>query len=205
MDALLADYAAGRLNPALHGLVAAHLSIKPDNRGFVASLEAMQAEALSKVEPKELSNREAMLAQIFAAKVPPARQSSGHSDGMIPAPLADFIGNDINTLKWRSRLPGIRECHLADDRLGDATLYWIKPGRTIPSHTHEGSEVTLVLKGGFSDATGHYMRGDVAIADGDVNHTPRADDGEDCICFSVIDAPLKFTGPVARFFRHFIR
>ena len=71
------------------------------------------------------------------------------------------------------------------------------PGRVMPSHTHDGSEVTLVLRGGFSDPTGHYRRGDIAIADRDLDHHPRADDDEDCICFAVIDAPLRLTGPLA--------
>jgi putative transcriptional regulator len=39
-----------------------------------------------------------------------------------------------------------------------------------------------------------------------VNHTPVADDDEDCICFAVTDAPLRLTGPVGRivqsFFKH---
>jgi putative transcriptional regulator len=58
------------------------------------------------------------------------------------------------------------------------------------------------LKGGFTDASGHYSRGDIAIADADIDHRPRADEGDDCICFVVNDAALKLTGPVARFFNH---
>ena len=80
----------------------------------------------------------------------------------------------------------------------EAVLYWINPGRVMPSHTHDGSEVTLVLRGGFSDPTGHYRRGDIAIADSDLDHHPRADEDEDCICFAVIDAPLRLTGTVGR-------
>jgi putative transcriptional regulator len=75
----------------------------------------------------------------------------------------------------------------------------------MPSHTHEGSEITLVLRGGFSDATGHYRRGDIAIADSEVDHRPRADEDEDCICFAVTDAPLRLTGPVARFVQRLLR
>jgi putative transcriptional regulator len=55
-----------------------------------------------------------------------------------------------------------------------------------------------VLRGGFSDVSGHYMRGDIAIADEDVDHKPVADADEDCICFAVTDAPLKLTGPVGK-------
>jgi putative transcriptional regulator len=101
---------------------------------------------------------------------------------------------------WRTVLPGIREFHVphAEKAGGEASLLWIKPGRIMPSHTHDGAEVTLVLKGGFSDASGHYRRGDIAFADSDVDHRPRADEDEDCICFAVTDAPLRLTGPFGR-------
>ena len=58
-----------------------------------------------------------------------------------------------------------------------------------------------MLKGGFTDSTGHYRRGDIAIADSEVDHRPRADDDEDCICFAVSEAPLRLTGPFVRFVR----
>jgi putative transcriptional regulator len=45
---------------------------------------------------------------------------------------------------------------------------------------------------------GHYRRGDIAIADQEVDHRPVADREEDCICFAVTDAPIRLTGPVGR-------
>jgi putative transcriptional regulator len=117
---------------------------------------------------------------------------------IVPAPLSQLLGKKVTDLQWRRRLPGIKEFELSHAGGAEAKLYWINPGRVMPSHTHEGSEVTLVLRGGFSDPTGHYRRGDIAIADAELDHHPRADDDEDCICFAVIDAPLRLTGPVGR-------
>ena len=77
-------------------------------------------------------------------------------------------------------------------------MLWIRGGRRMPSHTHEGSEITLVLSGAFSDVTGRYARGDIAIAEADLDHRPMTDAGEDCLCFAVTDAPLHLTGPVGR-------
>ena len=37
-----------------------------------------------------------------------------------------------------------------------------------------GTELTLVLAGGFSDETGHFLRGDLAEADASVDHRPVA-------------------------------
>ena len=64
----------------------------------------------------------------------------------------------------------------------------------VPQHTHEGSELTLVLEGAFRDKTGRYARGDLALADGSIEHRPVAEPGEDCMCLTVTDAPLRLTG-----------
>jgi putative transcriptional regulator len=90
----------------------------------------------------------------------------------------------------------VRECRISETERGEASLLWIGGGRRMPSHTHEGSEVTLVLKGAFSDVTGHYGRGDIAIAEADLDHRPMTGEGDECICFAVTDAPLHLTGPV---------
>ena len=205
IDALMAQYAAGQLSPALHGLVAAHLAIKPENRGFVGALEAIRAQDIETAAPSSpIRNRDSRLAAIFDAPMTTAPRAQGQ-DGILPAPLADFIGYRLDAVPWRTVLPGIREFHVphAEKTGGEASLLWIKPGRIMPSHTHDGTEVTLVLKGGFSDATGHYRRGDIAIADSELDHRPRADDDEDCFCFAVTDAPLRLTGPVGRIFQRF--
>jgi putative transcriptional regulator len=62
-----------------------------------------------------------------------------------------------------------------------------------------------VLEGGFSDGRGHYLRGDVAIADDEVTHRPRADDDGDCLCLTVTEAPVRLAGPLARFLNPFLR
>ncbi|HBV54683.1 MAG TPA: transcriptional regulator, partial [Rhodobacteraceae bacterium] len=42
----------------------------------------------------------------------------------------------------------------------------------------------LVLKGAFRDQTDHFGPGDVEVANEDLEHTPVADIGEDCICLA---------------------
>ena len=201
VDALLADYAAGHLSGPLHGLVAAHLMMKPDNRSYVAAVEALRAREVFDNAGVPVSNRDAMLDRIFAHA---PREDAVIRDPVIPAPIARLVGRRLSDVKWRKRFPGFREYRLADDSQGEVSLYWINAGHKIPSHTHEGTEVTLVLKGGFSDSFGHYGRGDIAIADGEVDHRPVADEGEDCICFAVTDAPLRLTGPIGRIVQRFL-
>lgn len=204
LDALLAGYAAGSLTPELHSLVAAHLAIRPDNRAFVARLEQLKAASLADIEPAPLSDPERCLASIFASEPRAAAPAVAH-DPVLPAPLLQLFGRPLGEIKWRTLLPGIKEHKLAGQRDCDASLMWVRAGRMMPSHSHEGSEITLVLKGGFSDETGHYRRGDIAFADSEVDHHPLADADEDCICFAVTDAPLRLTGPIGRIVQRLLR
>ncbi|MFO1148797.1 MAG: ChrR family anti-sigma-E factor [Alsobacter sp.] len=202
LDELMACYAAGTLSAPLQCLVATHLAIKPENRAFVSAMEDMCGKAMCEVPAGPVRDRDAKLAAIFdhCAAEPAA---AAIKCPIVPAPLSQLLGKKVTDLQWRRRLPGIKEFELSQADGGEAKLYWINPGRVMPSHTHEGSEVTLVLRGGFSDPTGHYRRGDIAIADAELDHHPRADDDEDCICFAVIDAPLRLTGPVGRIVQRF--
>ena len=49
----------------------------------------------------------------------------------------------------------------------------------MPNHSHNGLEMTLVLKGSFHDEKDQFKRGgDIEIADQDLHHKPTAgDDG----------------------------
>ncbi|MDB5648528.1 MAG: chrR [Hyphomicrobiales bacterium] len=199
LDALLAAYSAGTLNPSLHALVASHLSMKHDSRAFVAALEGLAADELTKIKPEPLSRRNERLKAIFEAPAAPLGKSvPATGASILPPPLRHYLGRDMDAIRWRTKLPGVKECCIEHTGRGEASLLWIKGGRRMPSHTHEGSEVTLVLKGAFSDVTGRYSRGDIAIADADLDHKPFTDAGEDCICFAVTDAPLHLTGPFGR-------
>lgn len=195
VDSLLASYCAGSLSSAMHALVASHLALSPDNAGFVAALEGALGERLAGETPAPMPGRDSRLAAIFDA---PPESALPPECAILPPPLRSLAGRDFSMLKWRTKLPGIKECRISAEGYGEAKLLWIKAGRKIPFHTHDGSEVTLVLKGAFRDAAGHYGRGDLAIADGSVNHQPVVDAGADCICFAVTDAPLRLTGPVGR-------
>ena len=56
----------------------------------------------------------------------------------------------------------------------------------------------------LSGAT-EYARGDVEIADGDLEHVPVAEPGEDCICLAATDAPLRFKAMIPRLAQPFMR
>jgi putative transcriptional regulator len=203
-DLLFASYAAGGLSRPLHALVASHLALSPANRAYVAALEGCAAEALEgDGAPTPVAERGRRLAAIFAddLRPPPALAD----DPLLPPPLAAYLGRPFEAVRWRTVLPGLREAKLEDSNGVEASLLWIKAGRAMPAHTHPGLEATLVLRGSFADPAGHYERGDIAIADDEVDHKPVAGADEDCICFAVSEGPVKLTGPVARLFNKLLR
>ncbi|TAG14974.1 MAG: transcriptional regulator, partial [Rhodobacterales bacterium] len=71
-------------------------------------------------------------------------------------------------------------------------------GTAVPDHGHRGVELTLVLQGAFADDNARFDRGDIEIADEELEHTPVALSGQDCICLAATDAPLRFRSMLPR-------
>jgi putative transcriptional regulator len=204
MDNLLARYVAGTLPAPVEMAVGAHLEIKEDNRAFVQGLETLAGEAVDNMAGAPVSDRIARLESIFASDPAQKEEASVREPGMIPAALAALVPHEIDSIPWRSKMPGYKECALGVIEGCEVNLLWIRAGRKMPAHTHEGSEITLVLDGAFSDSRGRYGRGDIALADEDVDHSPIAESDRPCICLAITDAPLRLTGSYRQFFSEFI-
>ncbi|MEM7258898.1 MAG: cupin domain-containing protein, partial [Pseudomonadota bacterium] len=58
--------------------------------------------------------------------------------------------------------------------------------------------ITVVLCGSFSDQDGVYKAGDFIVRQPGETHRPMVTEDEECICLSVCDAPVKFTGVFTR-------
>jgi putative transcriptional regulator len=85
------------------------------------------------------------------------------------------------------------------------SLLRLAPGRGLPMHRHIGSEYTVVLQGGYTDATGNYGVGDFAVGPGPEQHEPIADAGPPCIALIVVEKPIVLTGPFGRWFNPLVR
>ncbi len=203
-DALFAQFAAGQLRGPAHALVAAHLELKADNRAYVDALETLAAADLEAIAPVDLNNRDARLDAIFnSALVSPA---TARVQSIIPRALQRYANVDVADIPWKSVIPGFKEWDLGIEDGCEINMFWIKEGRKMPTHTHEGTELFLVLDGSFEDEGGVYSAGDISIADENVNHRPIAGKDRPCIGFSVTDAPLRLTGSltekIGMFFGH---
>ena len=212
VEMLLAQYASGSLSPFFGALIEAHLEMREDSRRWIETVEACCGAILDSGDGVPLRDRDRMLETIFArddaesvvAKAGASKKPEGGSAVVLPASVQQLLDCPFEDIPWKSGLPGMKTYRIAKDNGTHASLYWIKAGHTIPAHTHEGLEATLVLSGGFADVNGHFVRGDIAISDATVDHKPVVDADEDCVCLVVVDAPLRLTGPIGRLISPFL-
>jgi putative transcriptional regulator len=200
VEALMAGYVAGTLPEPARVLVAAHLEMKPDNRLLVNDLNVLAGQMLERTEPAPVFERDKRLADIFRSSLPEeySEDSALPHDAILPPSLRRFVGLRSEDIPWRRRLPGFREYGLGDIDGCEVNLMWIRAGRALPSHTHKGIELILILDGAFNDHRGRFGPGDISLADEMLDHRPVAESDRPCIAFSVMDAPIKLTGSLTR-------
>jgi len=73
-----------------------------------------------------------------------------------------------------------------------------KRGISLPEHSHTGEEWTLLLTGGYEASGVNYTRGDLHISNDEVEHSPKLDGHEDCMCLVMTEGPLKLKGFLPR-------
>jgi putative transcriptional regulator len=204
-DALLMGYAAGSLPEAFNLVIATHVSLSDDSRARLGAMEAVGGAVLygCTADMAEGSLDRAL----ERADVTPQANSRAplRADGVFPAPLVDFVGHGLDGVKWTSVGMGVKQAILRNDGGATVRLLRIPAGRAMPDHGHGGMELTLVLQGAFVDGDKRYGRGDLEVADQDMDHTPVAEAGEDCICLAATDAPLRFRGWLPRLVQPFFK
>ena len=196
-DSTLLSYAAGSLPGALAVVVAAHVAVCPRCRDEVAMMELMGGAMLAAL-PGVALRRHAPERPEIERRRPAAPAPPGSAE--VPAPLAHLVGTDLNALRWRWIAPGlwVRRIRIA----GDGRLHLFKgaPGASVPDHGHEGSELTMVLRGTIADHSGRYGAGDVCDLDDEVEHKPVAG-ADGCICVVAQERPVRWRNHVARLMR----
>lgn len=199
-------YAAGQLPEAFNLVVATHVSLCDECRARAASFDAVGGALLE--EADEIALGEDALARTLERieGLPQATRSAPlKAAGIFPAPLADYIGGDLSAVRWRKVGGGVRQAILPTGKDATARLLFIPAGTAVPDHGHRGMELTLVLQGAFADENDRFDRGDIEIADEEVEHTPVALAGQDCICLAATDAPLRFRGFLPRLAQPLLR
>ena len=202
IDALLAAFAAKSLSAPLAALVAAHLELKPDNRAYVAALEAAYGVFLEELKPVPLAGRDRRLVNIFAAPAadaaPVVTRLSDDSEAVLPRALRRLAGCDDAGLPWRSRSAGIKEAVTQPDASA-ARFMRLQPGKRLPAQSGGAPAVVLVIAGALADRDRYHEPGDIVFAGRGVALI--AEGEVDCICFVATEDGAKPRGRLGRLLR----
>lgn len=207
-DELLLDYATGNLAEGWSIAVATHLALCPSCRDRLSFMEHTGGQLL---EATEVTAEETPVADSWSAMKAKLKTQAGSQTStakpvaapkdlpVLPEPLRSYLGSDVDGLKWKALGRGAYHIPIkTGDSESQVRLLKIPAGKPVPEHSHGGRELTLVLKGAFTDGATVFKRGDIEEADETLTHQPVATPDEDCICLAVTDAPLKFKSFLVR-------
>ena len=199
---LLVEYAAGSLSRAMCISITAHLQYCEHCRNTVESLNAIGADLLEAEETVEVSD--GLLENVLNCIEAEPLDDLGNKVAL-RKPSEDEVANDLpeyvkgllpeGILDWRKLTSSLRVAPISvgEDEC-ELSLHRINPGGKAPEHDHRGREITVVLKGSFSDEDGVYQPGDFIVREPGDTHRPFAAQNEECICLSVLEAPIRLTG-----------
>ncbi len=206
-DPLLMAYSAGQVPEAFSLVVATHVSLCDDCRARLLAFDAIGGALIEDADRARMAEDsfEATMARITGLPQAEPVRASRIMGCIFPAPLRDYVGGDLAAVHWRPVGMGVRQAILKTDTGATARLLHIPAGQAVPDHGHRGMELTLVLQGAFRDTEDRFGPGDIEIATEDLEHTPVAEPGADCICLVATDAPLRFNRLIPRIAQPFLR
>ncbi|MFX4227616.1 MAG: ChrR family anti-sigma-E factor [Porticoccaceae bacterium] len=212
----LTEYAAGSLGTATAIAVSAHMHFCHQCLRQVQNLQLVGGTILDRNIPAadvDSSVLDSLMQQLDDMERQPAKTSQSTTrqaksdSGLfgLPPVVAKLIGAP-NQLKWKKLTKSLQIARLATGQTeAEVSLHKITAGGKVLEHDHRGQEYTLVLKGSFSDENGIYQPGDFLLKQpGDV-HKPYASANRDCICLTVVEAPVRFTGFWGKVLNPFLR
>jgi len=200
---LYSAYASGSLDAAFSLLVETQAALKEDVANDVAISELIAGDMLEMDEPTELADDalDKVFAAIDATPEPAYHRAAAAACASQLTDIAGFpepvLGPTVDALTdrgWTQLTSGVSRLTLDLGTESEVEIYRIEPNQTVPRHSHEGSELTLVMAGGFTDETGQYGPGDLSIQGPNDTHQPTADDDGICYTLAVRDGGLRFTG-----------
>ncbi|MGB1173523.1 MAG: ChrR family anti-sigma-E factor [Marinobacterium sp.] len=206
-DATLMSRAAGALSEGMTLLVDSHLHWCKTCQTRAWEAECIGGDMLARIEPQEMSegSLDSILGMLDGSEEIVAERSvKAQGSQEVPEPLAQIVGSDLDAIDWKRLGPGVQHFDFNFPGEGACRLLRIQPGVSIPHHTHKGNELTMILRGSYSDDMGRFCQGDVADLDEEIKHQPIVDTGSECICLIATEAPLKFTGIMGRLAQPFI-
>lgn len=202
-EEILLDYVTGSLDEATTLMVAAHLDLCPEARKTVDMMTLVGGALLDDAEPVAMRDGAFDTVMSLIDRMPVGAQGDQAIDdelGVLPQVIQDRVA--VCGGKWSFVAPGVKAMDLGfdapqgstDSAPGEVKLYRLEQGKGVPTHTHKGSEVTLVLTGAFADGRDRFGPGEVSVASPEITHRPVAEAGDTCFALAITDAPLQLTG-----------
>lgn len=205
-DATLVAYSSGTLTKGMALLVESHLELCEQCMKHVHTSNRIGGDLLKNIAPVAMQS--GSLDQVLGMLDDIEMEQPYDIDRMgpveVPQSLAALIGDDLDKLEWKSMGLGVQQYDLKLGGMGATRLLRIQPGVSVPHHTHSGNELTLILRGSYSDELGRFQVGDVADLDDQLEHQPIVDTQQECICLIATDAPLRFSGLMGKLVQPFI-
>ena len=200
----LTDFAAGSLQLSEAVCVAAHLEYCSKCRAHVQQLSDVAAQMMARLEPVAADDDgfDSLMQRIESGAsdpqpvqaIEPARISAASGATGMPRVIQKLARGSLQDMKWVQLGRSLR---IAPVNTGcnnrQTAIYDIKAGGRMPEHEHRGEEITVLLKGSFSDAEGKYVRGDFVVRHAGERHQPTATLDTDCICLVSLAEPVKPT------------
>jgi len=196
----LMSCSAGSMPEPFAAVMASHLDMCALCHGDLALMQDIGKALLGNISPAAMSSEAPLMAARRAESETVSPAPSAIKMGDIPSPLASVTGHYLDDIPWKRLAPGIlhHPIKLSHNAEGSLSLFKVAPGVELPDHGHGGSELSLVLRGSYSDKTGRYATGDVADLGPDVEHRPIADPVEGCVCLIASDRKMRFKSVLAR-------
>ena len=162
---------AGSQPEALCAVVTSHLSMCPECMYELSVLEEIGvglfecSSSNQKMAAAGVPSPSEVLEQTREFPETPAK-------GDVPWPLIAILGHSLDAISWHEIHPVIStfEIALSPNAKGDLRLLRLAPGTQLPEHGHVGEELTLILRGSYSDETGTFGGGDMSDLDDDNRH-----------------------------------
>ena len=197
---LLVEYVSGSLSVAPCISVTTHLQYCKQCSDSVESLGEIGGELLTTVEAVPVSDElfDRVIASLDSlVEEEPSDEPQRQCSDTISAELPEFVQRLLpdGELDWRRLSPSLKVAPISvGEEVYELALHRIDAGGKAPEHNHLGQEITVVLTGSFSDEDGVYQAGDFLVRQPGDTHRPFAARNQECICLSVLEAPIRLTG-----------
>lgn len=202
----LLEYFAGTLDEGRRVVVGAHLEMCRSCQRLAKGLAAAGGDYLDALSPAPLSEGalERALARLSSADAAqPAVPAADQHD--LPVHLSALEPYELG--KWRWIGPGVYWRSVAVPETAKSRVFLLKaaPGTKLPEHTHEGTELTVILKGAFRHQGGRFGAGDCDDADDTVEHSPVVEEGEECVCLVAMEGSIRLRSLIGRLIQPLVR